>query len=313
MKNSIVWLLFFCTQMGMGQTMDAYYQGILTAKRALIADQFPEAIQHYYHTFETAPFIFSRDTYNALELACHLKNNEKTNYFTIKCLQQGVPFELLAEGTLLSDFRKTNYWNFIERQKDFYRSKYLQSIDMEMRSRVNAMFEADQAMREKAYKSRFNPFKKRKINAAWEALNAEQVIQIVALTENHGFPGEQLIGIDESQMHPKIQSNRLTAGMPIVILIHHYSQPNPSYNELLFEEVKKGKLWNEHYAVLNDFQQKYGKGKYGFFVPYSKRFGGIAKPEKTNQARADIGLLTIEEEMALSSKNILTPFWRQLY
>lgn len=94
------------------------------------------------------------------------------------------------------------------------------------KNKIVEMFEQDQEMRAKYYDAIL--FQRIRIGREWEALNKRQVERLVDITRKYGFPGEKLIGIDTKQMHPKISDGNISAGMPIVILIHHYSQPNKS-------------------------------------------------------------------------------------
>lgn len=134
------------------------------------------------------------------------------------------------------------------------------------------------------------------------------------ITKTYGFPGEKLIGLDRSDMHSKISTRNFSAGMSIILLIHHYSQPNQSYDTLLIEEVKKGNLYNEHFATICDFEAEYGKRKYENLGYYGLRHKPRKIDKKTlNVKREEIGILGFEQIEQLNQINNLTKFWNRLY
>ncbi len=313
MKSRIVILLLLCSEIGLSQDYTRYYEGISKAKTALVHDSLQPAIETYFNTFAAFEFVFARDCYNALEVSCRAGNNQMTSCFLKRCLQQGVAFELLEQDTLLAGFKQTAYWPGIVAAKDSLSAIYKKSVNWKLRTAINSMFAEDQQIRDLANKYRFNVFKIRKLNKQFEAIDERLVRRLVEITKEYGFPGEQLIGLDTDSMHPKIRTANLSAGMPIVILIHHYSQPNSSYNPLLKNEIAKGNLANEHYAVICDFQNAYGK-KHAEKVPaYTRRFNTADSPGQLNTRRKEIGLLSIETMQALESVKIITPFWKRLY
>jgi len=113
-------------------------------------------------------------------------------------------------------------------------------------------------------------------------------------------------------MHFKISDSDLSAGMPIIIFIHHYSQPNKSYNSILKNEIQSGNLNNEHYAIISDFQYTYGKEKFGSIPCYSIRFNPKESKEKIDENRLEIGLLSLSNTAKLQNRKYITPFWLRL-
>ena len=174
------------------------------------------------------------------------------------------------------------------------------------------MFEADQKIR-RAYYNWFNVLWKSAIGKRWEKLNREQVERIAQISRTIGFPGEKLIGIDQTTFHPKANAV-FSAGMPIVILIHHFSQPNPSYDELFLAELLKGNLHNQHFATVCDFQAKYGQDRYSHMGPYGINFRQEEKVSSYNPNRQAIGLPPIGwHKEATNNQTIITEFWTYFY
>ena len=289
-----------------------YHQNINRAQRYLLHGQHQEALDLYAQTFEQFEFEFARDGVHACEVAAFLKDHAATQIFVQIALRRGVPLGYFSTQPKFEAFRATSHWSQVVAQADSLAHAYQNGIDTNWRQAINAQFAADQAMRARCYRWHnvlWRPFLMKK----WEKLNAQQVAQIVAWTQEKGFPGDRLIGIDWPEHHPKIDFDQLSAGMPIVILIHHYSQPNPSFDALFKAELAKGNLHPQHYGTICDFEAQFGKGKFeqdGFYgVKHRSKVEGF----DYNTKRAAIGLLTLEEVKQLNQQSILYRFWNKLY
>lgn len=307
MKILIVLICFLAFSIqSSAQDYTKYYQGINNAKLALIEDNLENAVTHYYKTFENFDFVFARDCFNALEVSTKLKHFEMVDYFLKRCLKQGVEFDYLQQKSMLDEYKQTNFWTKFLIVKDSLRDIYEKNVNWKIRSEIIEMFTEDQRIRDLADKNRLNPFKIRKLKKQFEEIDRKFVLRIIEITKEFGFPGEKIIGIDNNSMHPKIHTNRLTTGMPMLIFIHHYSQPNQSYNSILMPEIKKGNLLNEHYATICDFQYTYGKGKYGEIPYYNPIFSNKLDLKLMNKNRKKIYLLSVDEKNEIRRKNIIT-------
>ncbi|PWH87227.1 hypothetical protein [Brumimicrobium oceani] len=313
-KRKLLFIITFSLTACFAFTQDysSYYQGINKARKAIALGNHKNGIEFYYETFIRYDFVFARDCYNAIEISAFENDTIRLNYFIRRGLKQGVSFQLISSIKNLEKYQGANFFTEITIQKDSLANIYLESINHEIRKEMNEMFKVDQDLREEYY-SRIL-FRRIKIGKKWEELNRNQVHRIIEMTREHGFPGEKLIGIDTKAMHPKIGDYNLSAGMPIVIFIHHYSKPNTSFNSLLFEEIQKGNLYNEHFATISDFEVKFGKSKHSNFGFFSfKQTRKNENPLKIDQRRKQIGLITLEEENSLKSVKIISKFWNRLY
>lgn len=296
-----------CSRFSISQDYYEYYENINKAKLSLVEDSLEKGLNHYFETFEKFDFVFARDCFNALEIASELGDNDKVDYFLRRCLKQGIELNLLQQDSILSNFKKTDVWSKILIDKDRLRSIYERNVNWDIRKEINGMFAEDQKIRELAHKNRFNIFRIKKLNKQFEEIDRKLVLRILEITKEYGFPGEKLIGIDASSMHPKINSEKLTAGMPIVIFIHHFSQPNESYNNLIVGEIKKGNLLNEHFATISDFQYTYGKGNNREKLCYSLMFNPKLNLEIIDRNRNNINLLSVSKTNEFKRKKLITP------
>ncbi|RYM32116.1 hypothetical protein ERX46_15655 [Brumimicrobium glaciale] len=308
------WIIIFLISPNLVFTQNyfEYYQGINKGRTLVSTGNIEESLQSYFSTFEKFDFVFARDCFNAIEISAITKDTVKLDYFIRRGIKQGLDLKLILKVKKLSEYHNSTFIHRIEKDNDSLKAVYTESINWELRNEMIAMFTADQAVRERFYDAIL--FKRSKIGKEWEALNRVQVERIIEITKKHGFPGEKLIGIDTPEMHSKIGDYNLSAGMPIVIFIHHYSQPNISYAPLLFKQIEAGNLYNEHFATISDFEVKFGKGKHenhGFFA--FKQTLKNTNEQEVNKRRNEIELLSIEKFEELNKSKVITRFWNRLY
>ncbi|MEM6378635.1 MAG: hypothetical protein AAF705_10485, partial [Bacteroidota bacterium] len=294
-----------------GQDYNVYYQGINQARLHLIEGDFPQAVASYQQVFEDFEFAFARDCYHAVETAVLAKDTIQLSYFLKRAMRQGVPWSFLLSSAVPAHYHNQPFLQVIKQQRDSLEQLYRSNINWELRQEIITMFKEDQVVRKRYYDAIL--LKRKKIGREWIDLNRRQVERLIEITKSDGFPGERLIGLDTKTMHSKVMDGDLSAGMPVVIFIHNYSQPNSSYDTVLFKEVTKGNIYNEHFASICDFEAAFGKGKYKNFGFYGQRHGQQLNDPKIKQKRSKIGLLTREQMAQLYQKRYLTPFWKRLY
>ncbi len=312
--NILIKILFFISIPIdlLGQDYSDYYEAINNGKVLASSNNIEESIASYYSTFEKFEFVFARDCYNGIELSAFAKDTIKLEYFIKRGIKQGLDFNQILSIKNVSEFQNSTFIKQIQKEKDSLDDIYKNSVNWELRDEITEMFKQDQAIREKYYKAIL--FKRKKIGREWESLNKIQVERLIELTKTNGFPGERLIGIDTEKMHPKINNNNISAGMPIVLFIHHYSQPNKTYDSLLFKQIKLGNLYNEHFATICDFEAQFGKNKYENFGYFAfKHFPKKKNEAEIDEKRKNISLLSIKEFQNLSSIKSITKFWYRLY
>ncbi len=303
----IIISFLICSFQSLAQNYSDYYQGINKAKLSLIEDDLQTSLTYYFETFEKFEFVFARDCFNALEVSSSLGDLKMIDYFLKRCIKQGIEFEYLEQDSALYNYKQTVFWTETLLAKDSLRLVYENSINWEVRSEITEMFTEDQRIRDLATKNRFNIFRIKKLNKQFEEIDRKLIIRIIEITKEYGFPGEKLIGIDNNSMHPKIHTDRLTAGMPIIIFLHHYGQPNKSNNHILINEIRSGYLSNEHYATISDFQHTFGKEKFGKTPSYSLMFSRKLDVELIDKNRKEINLLTVIKTDELKRKKLITP------
>lgn len=313
MKQFLTLFLFSITTTAVfAQNALDYYEKMNKGKAFALDNDLASAVDSYRQAFENFDFAFARDCYHAMELAIYANDSIHLDYFIKKSITLGIRTVDLEKSGKLNGYLKSDLYTEIKEAEDSLLVIYRSGVNWKLRAEIIEMFKDDQEIRDRYYNASF--FKRIKIQKQWESLNSQQVERLIEITKQYGFPGESLIGLDRNQMHPKIRTTNFSAGMPIVLLIHHYSQPNQSFDNLLAEEVKKGNLYNEHFATICDFEAEFGKGKYENHGYYGLRH----KPKKydadaLNKKREEIGILSFEQMDQLNTLDYLTKYWNRLY
>jgi len=312
MKGLLSVILVLTFQSSFGQNYLGYYTQINQARLLAANSSFKQSALLYQRVFQEYDFEFARDCINAFEVSSFMAHDTLTSFFIRCALKRGVPISYFSKSQKLEVFRTTSLWSSIVRDSTTLRKEYHSHINFKIRAEINEMFQADQAVRKQFYhwsNLLLRPF----IGRKWEKLNHEQVKRIIEITQEHGFPGEKLIGIDMPEHHEKIHARQFSAGMPIIILMHHYSQANESYDSVLFAEVFKGYLHNEHFAGICDYEAEFGKGKHDNFGHYGLRHSPVKHAVgEFDRKREEIGLLSGSEIQILNNSDVMTKYWNWL-
>lgn len=313
MKRTLI--VFFINLVALhinAQEIVEYYKRVNEGKVFAIQNDFQSAVSSYQLAIENYDFPFARDCYNAIELSILAKDTNKLSYFLEKAVARGIRVEDLEKSGRINSYTNSQFFKGLKEKEDSLLEVYSSRINSEIREEINAMFFDDQKMREQYYAA--NIFQRIKIEKDWKKLTAKQVERLIEITKTYGFPGEKLIGLDRKEMHRKIDTRNFSAGMPIVLLIHHFSQPNPSYDTLLLEEVKKGNLYNEHFVTVCDFEAEFGKDRYQSFGSFGLRHQHRkVDRDELNSKRKEVGILGVEQIDYLNQVENLTGFWNRLY
>ncbi|MEM8583136.1 MAG: hypothetical protein AAGF87_02645 [Bacteroidota bacterium] len=295
-----------------GQDFSGYYQLTQQARTAITLEDFAQAQELYRTAFDGYDFEFARDCIHAAELSAHLQDTLATFEFCRLALRRGVPLSYLKGNPRITSILRGVLLEDLRSEAEDLHQVYLAGINTEIRLEINEMFAQDQRIRKKYYRWHnflLRPF----IMSSWRKLNRKQAERIMEISEELGFPGEQLIGIDTPQDHEKIDFDQLSAGMPIVVLLHHYSHPEPFFDSLLLEQVNEGYLHNRHYATLCDYASQLGKGKFYDGGAFGTALSVDTESQVVATNRERLFLNTVEEMRILQQMGIITRFWRKLY
>jgi len=269
------------------QDYQIYHQQVLEAETFIASENYREALLVYEQIFHDYEFIFLREYQIATQLALHLNERQKAMKFLELGILNGWEMKSIKRNNYLVKWRKEKDWNPVKKAYPSLRKEYETTLNQPSRKQVKKMFSKDQW---KAFKVLFHFSSKGQDKYAEKKFtphSEQQMAELLAILEKHGFPGEKLIGND--------------IWMSTIISHHNsisqaYAQQDTFYPNLkpkLKLALQKGQISPIECAIIDDWYLtvKNGNGQpvYGILnAPSRKELPTI------NALRASVFLRSIE-------------------
>lgn len=275
-----------------------YHKQAREIENKILDSSYSEAVKMYHSLFREYDFVFAEDCFRAAQTAC--VDGDTTSAFTFlkRATKQGLTMKRILTDSLLVDLQKSNNWTEYESKYDSLRKIYSASINWELRSKINELYDLDQFYRDKHELHPWNFLWRPLIAVKWKKVVREIVEnELTPLILKYGFPNEKLIGLDEASFHHKHQYDKLKSNFAFIILVHYFSHSRPTtLNEILLSNIETGNISPRQYASLIDFQAQWGRNKYYKGLHYNEWHS--SKNEKDldqiNKNREAIGLEDLE-------------------
>lgn len=223
-----------------------YYPVINEAERSITEQDYAAALNAYQYAFAAVPSPFARDYYNAALCALLLKEEKQTYNYLTKLVEKGVSIDYLERQPLLDSLAGTRHWKKFKRKYKKQRRAYQKRANLDLRADLDELYARDQYFRQAPGGLRVYGDTLRKIETA-------NVQQLLAWVEQHGYPGENLIGVaDTLEQLPRF-----------TIVIQRQTRARQGYDffPVLRNAVQKGLLAPQAAAYL--LEQQAGSGVYG--------------------------------------------------
>ena len=255
-----------------------YYLKVYEAKNYYDSKEFEKSFNildslfQYYEPIET-PTIYEMEIY--CELAVKFKKySEIKKVLRVMIVKYGrKPYEIVGSDDLWSDiilhskYTKSDFENF--------HKEYLKKINYSLKDTIVEMFKRDQLYRKKG--NNYNPSKFDSI----DKINGSIFFSII---KKYGYPRENIIGGMEL-------NNSVKPSFLSTILMHlNYNFYNQNLKDLLFNELKKGKINPLDYATMLDKFYVQNTDKITDYTYMGTYLKPVNDTIKTNIARKNIGL-----------------------
>lgn len=253
-----------------------YYQKVINRiDEDVLNEDFDLATQRLDSLYENYDFIYSHHCFKALQICCKKQDSIKAEKWLKKSFIQGIPIWMIRTNEITKEvFNYPSVQKTIE-DYDSLRNIYKNSINHELRNKVDSLFIIDQRFTKKVNDG-FILFRHTYHGIRWLKNNRKQFEILLEITKNYGFPGEKLIGLPNEIEDSISQIDNFNFYGPFlretkvyIMLIHYYSNPRKDINDILFENVKAGNIPPYQFGALNDFMARWGKGKYGNYEYYN--------------------------------------------
>ena len=265
-----------------------YHQEITRAEQLITEERFIEALQVYETVIKSYEFIFLRDYQVICQLALMTGNVEESFEWMKEGIKAGWKMKSIRKNKLLIGLKNYPEWKIIREQYDSLHDIYLKRIISQLREEVKNMFRKDQ---KKALGALFKLTDRAQIRYGEEKFapqSEKQLLRIVEIMNDHGYPGERLIG-NEMWMN--------------VILSHHnsiseaYNWKDTIYSFIkprLLEAVKTGYMSPYSYAIIEDWllavKSGHQESSYGYVGEIHEGQEWI----KADLLRKELGIRSIE-------------------
>lgn len=269
------------------QNYKKYHQRINEAERLISEEKYTEALDAYDNLFQGYDFVFLRDYKIAAQLAVHLNKKEKAFDLIKEGMAAGWELKTIKKDKYFSQLLEEPDWEVIEKSYPDLRSEYLARIDHPIRAKVRKMFKKDQR---KALGALFRIGDKARERYATNKFAPHSEIQLnelIMILDNHGYPGERLIGNDVWMSTIISHHNSISREYAIQDTLYNYIKP------MLRHAMEQGQLSPYEYAMIDDWQIAVSSDRteagYGFLNPPNQ-----STLFETNELRQKIGLRSVE-------------------
>ncbi len=210
-----------------------------------MAQDYDAALDAYQKAFSAVPHGFARDYYNAAVCAA-LSGAEKQGINLLeKLVAKGVSLEYLEAQEALTPLREHKGWKKFVKKYPKRRKAFREKIDLDLRADLDELWARDQFFRQAKGGLRVHGDTIKKIEA-------ENVKKLLSWISQHGYPGEELIGVaDTLEQLPRFS---------IVIQRQTVARNGFDFTPVLTKAVRDGRLDPHAAAYLMDQQQ--GKNLY---------------------------------------------------
>jgi len=269
----------------------------------VFANDLPAAMQRIDSIYDAYDFIYARHCIKSLQICCKANDSLRAEKWLSRCFTQGVPVWVIRNNELMKKSFSFQNTLAVIGNYDSLHAIYERSYDHELRAELDSLIELDQA-RTKKVNEVFIPFRPG-VYFRWKQNNKRQAERIREIIQEHGYPGERLIGLPQTIVDSAVNYKYLVRYGPNLgetsayyMLIHYYSTPREDMNELLMKSLVLGYLPPEFYATWNDFMARYGRKKEGhlYYNQWHDDLETALHREAIDRRRHAIGLNTLEEK-----------------
>lgn len=247
-------------------------------------------------------FVYARHCFKALQLCCIAQDAVRAEYWLYKSVARGVPIWMIrADSVASKSLRYTNTETW-PRKYDSLQNVYYASVNTSIAKRIDSLLQADQYLTGKVNDG-FILSRAWNDIFRWKKNNTSSYKAVYNIMQQHGFPGERLIGLPEDLRDSteisytyfmRFGIGTLKDHRAYTMLIHYFSDKRPPIDSLLYKNVLNGYLPAYQYGALCDFMSRYGrKNSYYNIWHFAKEPNQL---NDINARRALIGLNSFEQQ-----------------
>lgn len=267
-----------------------YHKVINSAELQIVECDFQRSLNYYQKAFELVDRPFAKDLYNASLCATKLKYDSIAYVFIRKQLQKGIPRKFFHSKAFKS-FRKSQCWQTIKEEEKALLETSKRHVNETLLSELEELERLDQKIRKRKYGY--------PMSDTIRKVDSLNMIRLVSLISEHGYPGENRIGV----------SNPVNSfDKPQNVVLRHFFQGQTlkeaqenALGDMLSAALRNGEISPVQYAIWEDLRYLtiHKKHKYGIpaVVLQNKKYrrNNLKNISEISENRKKVGLGTYDE------------------
>ena len=195
-------LLGFSAHSSSAQNYFEYHTNIIKAEQQIFVEEhFNEGLETYLNTFNRYDFVFLNDCMTALQIALHAEDENAFLKIANKATQNGLmPRHLLKMAYINKHPIYQKYKDSIISMYKINRTHYLKRIDTAALKKMYHLYAMDQLVKNRG---------QNESNADYNSRYSQQIKETFknfqALTHQHGWPSDKVMGIYQSDIMKELQ------------------------------------------------------------------------------------------------------------
>lgn len=285
------------------QTYHTYHQQVIRSEELISEKKIGEARQSLDSLFQAYDFVFLREYQLATELSLYQEDYDAAFELLRLGVLNGWSMQSMKKSKSLKPLRKDPRWDTLTSDYDSLREVYKAKLKIELRKEAHEMLKGDQKIALKVFLIIGEKSKTKYASKKFKPYSEEVMTRLYAILDEHGYPGEKLIG---------------NSWWTSVNLSHHnsfdreYTLKDTLYVNLrpkLEKALQKGELHPKDYAIMEDWRNATLTGHETSLYGFLGKIPDDSTLAKVNENRAKLGLksiqlrnqlLTIEKESGLN-------------
>ncbi|ETN96130.1 hypothetical protein P278_09570 [Zhouia amylolytica AD3] len=279
----------------------AYMRTINKAESYILKEQFDSALVMYKLAFKNVDKPLAGHSFTAMQTSAYLDEIDVFEDFVIETFKCGLTVKDITNDSLLNNYiSDKKLYEVIQKKYKRYSKVFKNKVDKILKDSLYKLSKLDQKW--KIYYidslSKIDPNNSKKYNITYDSIVSDIVEnKLIPLIKQYGYPGERNIGPAKNGR----QAYRYSFGQETakIILWHYYRLPKTcSYNDIFFNEVKKGNMPPDQYASIMDFQARHGTDHSCNSEIYNEKTvtRDTSLFSQINSRRKKLGLESLEEK-----------------
>ena len=216
-----------------------YHQEFIQVEELIVQENFQNAETLLNDLLTYYKPAFAKDYVIAAEISLINKNKSKAINWMREAFKHGVKIKCLKEITIFKELLNISDWQKLEKEfKDLY-AEYQSNISIGKSKTFHRNYQKEQES---------------KSSKTYKGIVYSNFFKIKESVDKNEYPGENLIGIDNSNDAPKINDCELDNAKITATLLHYDYPINELTEEKLVTAIKSGALHPREFAIIYAFQ-----------------------------------------------------------